>query len=445
MSSSRLDNAPAESNSLGHGDARAQVKAGPVKAAGRCIGARQPLNGSHPGQGQSHLVAAAFTMTLSSSFGQTYFLGLFAPWVKADFGLSDGGLGLIYAIATIASATVLFLVGRLADGRGLRAQSAGVLAALGCACLGMAFSESVWLLLPTIFALRLFGQGLPGHLALTGVGRWFLRRRGRAMSLAVLGFPAGEAIMPLLAVVAIDEIGWRATWLAAAGLLWLVLAPLVFILLRREPLPPPRHGHGDEESGPPLRHWSRSEVLAEPAFYAVLAGIVAPSFVVTGIFFNQSQLSAANRWSFGLFAQWLPLYALVSIVTALATGYIIDRAGARRILPLFLVPMAFAVLALSLYSSPYVVPVFMVGAALTNGSAQTLIGALWVELFGSRHLGSIRSVAFAAQVLASALAPGMMGLLLDAGFSLHHQYLGMVAYTLCGAACLKVAIWRLKI
>ncbi|WP_162375639.1 MFS transporter [Ancylobacter sp. TS-1] len=383
-------------------------------------------------------------MTLSSSFGQTYFIGLFAPWVKKDFGLTDGGFGMIYAVATVASAATLFFVGRLADGRRLRAQSAGVLVALGCACMGMAFSQSVWMLLPTIFALRLFGQGLPGHLALTGVGRWFQRRRGRAMSLAVLGFPMGEALMPILAVALIDATGWRATWLAAGGLLCLLMAPLVLLLLRHEPLPLARSRQEGEEGTPAVRHWSRPEVLAEPAFYAVLAGVVAPSFVVTGIFFNQSQLAAANGWSFGSFAQWLPLYALVSVTTALATGAAIDRGGARRVLPVFLAPMALATLALALVSSPSIIPVFMVGVALTTGASQTLIGALWVELFGSRHLGAIRSVAFAGQVLASALAPGIMGLLLDAGVDLHYQYLGMVAYTLCSAAGLQLAAGRLR-
>ncbi len=69
---------------------------------------------------------------------------------------------------------------------------------------------------------------------------------------------------------------------------------------------------------------------------------------------------------------------------------------------------------------------------------------MWAELFGTRHLGAIRSIAVAAQVFSTALAPGLMGILLDRGVTLEAQYLAMVAYGLAAALCLALLRPRLE-
>lgn len=165
---------------------------------------------------------------------------------------------------------------------------------------------------------------------------------------------------------------------------------------------------------------------------------------MTGIFFHQVHLVDVKGWSLAWFAGWFTLYAVTSVLTALLTGWLVDRYAARRFLPLFLLPMACGILVLALSRSPYAVPVFMVLGALTNGSASTLVGALWAELFGTRHLGSIRSVAFAGQVLASALAPGLIGMLLDVDVAIESQYFGLAAYALASALWLWLLVPRLN-
>lgn len=388
------------------------------------------------------LVGAAFVMTLSSAFGQTFFIALFAPWLKSDLGLSDGGFGGLYTLANLASACVLMWAGKIADHFRIRWLAAATLLSLAAACAAMASVHAAWLLLPILFGLRLFGQGTLGHLAITGVGRWYLRRRGRMMSLAVLGFPASEAVMPITAVTLIAALGWRQTWMIAAAALCVISLPLVLFLLRSEPA----HDQAADTAGeppPPRREWTRAEVLRTPEFFAVLLGTVTPSFVMTGIFFHQAYLVEAKGWTLAWFAGWFPAFAGVSVMTALLTGWLVDRFGARQLLPLFLLPMAAGVLLLALTNSPYAVPAFMVLGALTSGSASTLLGALWAELFGTRHLGAIRSIAFSAQVFASALAPGLLGVLLDLGLRLEDQFLAMAAYALAASLWLKLLVPRL--
>lgn len=388
------------------------------------------------------LVGAAFLMTASSAFGQTYFIAISAPWLKSELGLSDGGFGALYTLGTLASGGFLLWIGRIADRYRIRWLAIATLGCLAATCVAMASVTVAWLLMPILFGLRLFGQGLLSHLAVTGTGRWYVLRRGRMMSLAVLGFPASEAVMPIAAVSLIAAVGWRQTWLLAAAALCLMSAPLVIYLLRHEPAHdrPVELEHG---TAVPRREWTRREVLRTPEFFFVLFGIVAPAFVMTGVFFHQANLVDAKGWTLAWFAAWFPAFAATSVVAALATGWLVDRYGARRLLPLFLLPMAAGVLVLALSSSPYAVAAFMVLGAATNGSSSTLLGALWAELFGTRHLGAIRSVAFAAQVFATALAPGLMGVLLDLDVRLEYQFVAMSAYAFGASAGLKLLVPRL--
>jgi MFS family permease len=381
-------------------------------------------------------------MTLSSAFGQTYFIAIFAPWLKSELGLTDGGFGGLYTMANLASAGVLLWAGRVADHFRIRWLAVAVMLSLAAVCAAMATISEAWLLLPVLFGLRLFGQGSMGHLAITGVGRWYLRRRGRMMSIAVLGFPASEAVMPFAAVMLIAALGWRQAWLAAAAILCLVSVPLVLYFLRNEPAYD-QAAESHDASLPERRHWTRAEVLRRPEFYAVLSGIVVPAFVMTGIFFHQVYLVDAKGWTLAWFTGWFPLFAGVSVLTALLTGWLVDRFDASRLLPLFLLPMTAGVLVLVFVDSRYAVPVFMVLGALTTGSSNTLLGALWAELFGTRHLGAIRAVAFSTQVLASALSPGLVGVLLDAGVPLEAQYLAMAGYALASSLWLKLLVPRL--
>lgn len=389
------------------------------------------------------LVVAAFLMTFSSAFGQTYFIALFAPGLKGDLGLTDGEFGGLYTLGTLASAGVLVWVGKVVDHFRIRWLAVAALLCLAAVCAAMSRVSVAWALLPLLFGLRFFGQGAMGQLAITGVGRWYVRRRGRMMSVAVLGFPASQAVMPAVTVALTAAFEWRQTWLMGAAALCLLSAPLVAFLLRNEPA----RGVAAEASGEtslPRRDWTQREVLRTPAFFAILLGIAAPSFVMTGIFFHQAYLVDAKGWGLGWFAGWFPVYAGTSVLAALLTGWLVDRLSARRILPVFLLPMAAGVMVLALVESRFAVPVFMALGALTTGGAATLTGALWAELFGTGHLGAIRSVAFSGQVFASALAPGLVGVLLDVGVGLSAQYLAMVAYTLVCSLWLKALMPRLN-
>src|SRR5690606_24013963 len=121
--------------------------------------------------------------------------------------------------------------------------------------------------------------------------------RGKAIALAALGHPAGEALLPVLTVSAIAAFGWRNVWLGAAAVLVLAL-PLLFRLLGREADTPPAASGSHAEA----RSFSRAAVLRDVRFYLIVPALIGPSFIVTGLFFHQVHLTAAKGWE----SVWLP-------------------------------------------------------------------------------------------------------------------------------------------
>lgn len=176
-------------------------------------------------------LAAGFLLTFTSAFGQTWFISQFADFIKDRHGLTDGSWGGLYTVATLSAAALMFWRGSLADTVPLSRLAPAVTLMFAVAAVALAWAPSVAVLVVALFLLRFCGQGMFSHMAMTAMGRWFEARRGQAVSLTNLGHPAGEIFVPLLVVMLIGGIGWRSTWLVVAGVLCLIVIPLLVLLL----------------------------------------------------------------------------------------------------------------------------------------------------------------------------------------------------------------------
>lgn len=383
-------------------------------------------------------IAGGFLLTYFSSFGQTYFISASVADWQAAFGLSHGEFGRLYMYATLGSALCLPFLGRLVDVLQAHQVIALVVPALAGAALLAGFATSLPVLIVGIFLLRLFGQGMMTHMALTATGRWFVAERGRAVSLVVLGHQGGEASIPLAFAALTMAYGYRVGWLAAAVALLAVALPVAYWCYR-EPRVPQILTSVTTGDASPVRDWTRREVLRDPLFWVLLTGVLAPAFIGTTIFYHQNYLTTLHHWPPQLFASSLMVLAVTTISCALLTGAAIDRLGATALLPYFLLPLAGACFALA-YSGP-VATLFlmMVLLGVSYGIASTLFGALWPTLYGVTHLGAIRSVTIAAAVLATAAGPGVTGTLIDRGISLPLQMVTLGLYCLLAAGAMAAA------
>ena len=377
-------------------------------------------------------LAGGFLLTFFSSFGQTFFISLSGGEIIREYGLSNGEWGLLYMIATLGSALTLPFFGRIVDHISVARTILIIVPALALAALAMGYSHSILLLVATLYCLRLFGQGMMTHTSLTAMGRWYSSQRGRAVSVAVVGHQAGEALLPILYVSVLLLAGWRGTWIMSAALLALVALPLTYLLMRVERQP--SSAEVEQEAKAFARNWTRAEVLRDPMFYGLLIAVLAPSFIGTTLFFHQDYLIELRGWSKLQFSLSFTVMAAMTFVFALIAGQMVDRFTAVRLLPFFILPLAAACFAMWAVDAIWGSYLFMGLLGVSYGFSSTLFGALWPEVYGVRNLGGIRAITIAIMVFGTALGPGLTGYLIDFGVSYPNQILVMGIYCLAASA-----------
>jgi MFS family permease len=358
-----------------------------------------------------------------SSFGQTFYIGLFSDDIRTGFGLSHGEYGMFYSLATLASGFTLLWAGRLVDRLDLRLITALTVLVLAVAAISMGLIGHALLLLPVLFLLRLAGQGMMGHIAVTAMGRYFAGSRGRAISVAAMGFPLGEAVFPAISISLVTAIGWQTTWQWAGSALLVIGLPMLMLLLR---------GHGRRHRAWQLRQrrlsrqhgdadraqWPLRRVLRDTGFWGLMPVVLSPAFLVTGFFFHQGALASAKQWPIEWLAMAFILFATTQTTGLAVAGHLVDRTHAGRLLPFYLLPLAAAMAILFLLSSPIWVAAYMGLMGLTAGASATIVGAIWAERYGTRHLGAIRSVYTTCMIVSTAASPWLLGMLMDNGISL---------------------------
>ena len=387
------------------------------------------------------LGAGALLMFLSS-FGQTFFISIFAGHIREDFGLSHGEWGGIYTLGTTASALVMIWAGGLTDHFRVRALAPIILALLTLACLGMALNQTWWGLVAVIFALRFTGQGMTSHIAMVAMARWFVLMRGRALSVATLGFALGEALLPLIFVALMGMYDWRILWMLAAGLAFLGI-PILLLLLRRERTPQSM-ADNDQTFGMINRHWTRNQALTHWLFWFMVPALLGPAAFNTAFFFHQVHFAGVKSIEHVALVAMFPLYTVVGILAMITSGWALDRFGTARLMPFLLLPIIVAFILFAVAQDTLTLLVGFVFLGLTTGANTTLPSAFWAEFYGTARLGSIKAMAAAVMVFGSAIGPGLTGLAIDLGFGIERQYLAVAGYFAFAAVMMTVGILRAR-
>lgn len=385
-------------------------------------------------------LAAGILLAFLGSFGQTYFISIFAGEIRHTFDLSHGQWGGIYTLGTAASAIAMIWAGEWTDRLRARAIGAITLVFLALSCLAMALTPSAWVLPVVVFALRLAGQGMSVHVALVAMGRWFQASRGKAISVATLGGNAGEALLPLLFVALLAQTDWRVLWVVAACLA-LLGVPVLFTLLTREQ-PPESWTTTDESVGMQGLHWSRNQAFRHWLFWFIFPALIGPAAFTTAFFFHQVHFAAIKGWPHVDLVALFPGYMAVMIASMAIAGWLLDKIGTARLMPWIQLPM---IVAFTLFAHGESLMIALIGLsflALTTGANAVIPNAFWAEFYGTRNLGSIKAMATAVMVLGTALGPGLSGLLIDLGRGLEAQYQIAAGYFLVTTALMRIGIGR---
>lgn len=386
--------------------------------------------------GNPRFLAYGFMMLFFSSFGQTYFVSRFNDDLRAAFDLSHGEVGFMFSSATFMAGLLMMWVGRKIDDVDLRFFTSVICAGLIAGCFMMATAQGLAVLFVALFLLRLSGQGLMMHASFTSMARYFEKERGRAMSVASFGISAAQALFPYLAYGMILQFGWRGAWQNSAVFLSIVLIPLMLWLLtghgERHRQFVEESEEGQEASAAKTKGWVRRFMLRDPRFYLMIIPSLAMPYLVTGFIFHQQHLSRVKGWPDDLLPQTFIAFSAVGFVVSILAGSMVDKFTARRLVIFNTIPVAFGFLCIAAFDQQAAAWAYMCLAGVTLGMGIPINGSIWVEMYGPRNIGTVRAVIGSIFMMATALAPYTMGLLIDAGVSMDAIAYGGVAYIALG-------------
>ena len=363
------------------------------------------------------VIVFGFIFTFFSSFGQSFFLGLFNSSIRDALSITHGQFGSIYASATLLSSIVLVWIGKKIDDVNILKFASYVIIFLSASCFIFSKISSVIFLFVGIFLMRLSGQGLSSHTATTTISRFFEKNRGRALSTGWLGLSLAEFIMPVLIVFLLTFIEWRDIWVSISILVILVLPIATFFLVKDVKLDT-REESKTEENNKEIKQWKRIEVLKDYRFYIICMTMLAMPWIATGSFVYQSFISSSKEWGPYVIAQSFMSYSILSVITLFLSGFLIDKFSSRRLLIYMNIPLFFSTVVLYYFNAPLSSFVFFGLLGVTNGLANVLGSSTWAEIYGVKFIGSIKALTTALMVFATAFGTALFGFLIDIGFSI---------------------------
>ncbi len=367
------------------------------------------------------------------NFGQSFFVSWYGASFQDSLGLSATSYGTAYSMATLASGLLLMWFGATIDKISLHWFVTFSGLGLFAATLMLWKVDSLAGLVIGLFMLRFFGQGLLPHTAITTMAREFSINRGKAVSVATSGVPAGEIILPSLAVFLIATFGWQKSWLFIGLSVPLLYLPVAQWLLARS------RQKGYAEYGSMLsekphsavkEHGSRRTLLGDYRFWLVLPAILAAPFIVTGIFIHQGFFLPQMGWTPLLFANCFVFYGASHWLSSMYTGALVDRFSGVQLFKFYPLPMLLGVLIPALTPGNWVAYALMILLGASIGSGSPIINALWVEVYGTKHLGAIRALITSLAVISTSASPILFGVLIDGGISGRALLLWLALYVL---------------
>jgi len=393
-------------------------------------------------QDNARWLGAGMLLTFLSSFGQTFFISIFAGEIREGFDLSHGQWGGIYTLGTTASAIVMVWAGGLTDQFRVRSLGATILAMLMLACLFMALNPVWWLLPFIIFALRFTGQGMAGHIAVVAMSRWFIATRGKALSIATLGYAFGEALLPLIFVSLLAVFDWRILWILA-GVIAVAGIPVLALLLRSERTPQSL-SQSDQALGMMNRHWTRNQSFKHWLFWFMIPALLGPAAFNTAFFFHQVHFAEIKDVDHIELVAFFPFYTGISIAAMVLSGWALDKVGTARLIPFTQLPVIAAFLTFAYANGSGGLLVGFLFLGLNTGFNVTLPAAFWAEFYGTRHIGSIKAMAAAVMVLGSAIGPGLTGIGIDLGMGIEAQYVFVALFFVFSTVMMFIGIKRAR-
>jgi len=384
------------------------------------------------------VIIFGFIFTFFSSFGQSFFLGLFNAPIRNELGITHGQFGSIYASATICSSLLLIWVGKKIDDYRILNYSFFVVVLLFISSLFFSFINSVYFLAVGIFLMRLSGQGLMSHASTTTISRFFERSRGKALSTIWFGLSTAEFILPVLVTYFFLIYSWRTVWQGIAVLIILFLPLVILNTIKSINLDSREADNNLKLKKTKIKSWRRRDVLKDYRFYIVSLNMLAMPWLATGIFVYQSFISESKMWEIYTIPKAFMVYSITSIITLFMSGFLVDKFTGRKLILYMNLPLLLAMYTLFQFNHQMSAYIFLGLIGVSNGLANILGSSTWAEIYGVKYIGSIKALTTAFMVFSTAFGTAVFGLLIDNGFSIENIAFVGGAYIVISLALLVI-------
>ena len=389
------------------------------------------------------MAGAFFGYAISAGFMHSYAVFLVA--YLGEFGWGRAETSVAYSVSQLIIGVSSPLIGALVDRLGTRAL---VLVGGGLLVVGLAANAAVtslWQVIVLYGLVMTLGSNCMGLVvSVPLLSRWFVRRRGLAISVVQSANGFGRAVSAPLAQLLISAIGWRRSYLALAAMMAAAVFPIVRAFPTREPDARDREPADPRAATPrPMQAWTVREAMSTPHFWLLFL-----VYLLTGL---GSFLVSLHQLAFAVDMGFDPLYAagvlgtgsLLAVVGTIGTGTISDYIG-REVSAIlaYLVSIVGVICALFITSADQHALLWLHACffGLTWGARGPQITAKTADLFQGPHLGAILGVISIGTGVGAAGGAWASGLIFDLSGSYRLAFqLSIASYVL---GC--VFFWRLR-
>jgi len=393
--------------------------------------------------GWVNMIVAALAM-VGTLPGRTQGLGLITEPLMRDLQIDRVGYAQINLWATLIGSLFCLGFGRLLDRFGSRLVMSVIVALLGAVVVIMAGANGFVMLFVLVTLTRGLGQSALSIASLSLVGQWFGRRLHMAMAWYSVILSVGfMSAFPIVGGLVTDH-GWRFAWSGIGWVLLLVLLPLVWLTVRRDPesCGLQAEGRGAEKlDGAAGGGATFGEALRTPAFWVFAVATAIYNLVVSGIgLFNESIL-AERGFAAKVYHQALAVTAITSLAGNFLGGWLCARWSPNRLMALAMGLLTLALLVLPFLRTVPQVMLWAVFMGVAGGFVIVIFFSFWSRTYGRAHLGKIQGAAQMLTVLASAVGPLLLAKTVDATGSYAPVFYVLAAVI----ALLAVAAWVVRI
>lgn len=362
------------------------------------------------------VVASAIGIGLGMSPLPFYTIGVFAGPLAVEFGWGIDQIMLAMAVFTVGAVFTSPVVGQLTDKFGPRRVALTSIVLFSLTMMSFSLLDgSTFMYLGIWCLLAVFGAGTLPITWTRAVNSWFVKKRGLALGLSLIGTGLFGLLAKQYAFYMIQLVGWRWAYVAVGALPLLVAWPIAYVLFRDASDPKvadkvakmERHTekvhvrHG----GPSLK-----EAAKDWRFWLLAYSFIPISFAVGGPIPNMETMLGNKGFSPDDAVTLASLIGIAVIVGRVAGGYLLDHVWAPAVAAVILSLPAVAVWMLAQQDISFVyaaVAIMILGAAA--GVEYDLMAYLVSRYFGLLHYAAIYGALYGFFALGAGIGPAVFG------------------------------------